>query len=55
MDPLFLKFTIQHDISLSRHSSLHLTTYTDADWEGLIDDRKSTSGYCVFLGTNLIS
>ena len=34
---------------------VQLTAYTDTDWAGSIDDRKSTSGYCVFLGTNLIS
>ena len=42
-------------LSLSRHSSVHLTAYTDVDWVGSIDDRKSTSDYFVFLGTNLIS
>ena len=51
----YLKSTIQHGLFLSRHSSAQLTAYTDADWAGSIDDRKSTSGYCVFLGTNLIS
>ena len=51
----YLKFTIQHGLFLFRHSSAQLTAYTDADWAGSIDDRKSTSGYCVFLGTNLIS
>ncbi|GJZ03268.1 ribonuclease H-like domain-containing protein, partial [Tanacetum coccineum] len=29
--------------------------YTDADWVGCPSTRKSTSGYCVFLGDNLLS
>ncbi|TYK23188.1 gag-pol polyprotein [Cucumis melo var. makuwa] len=31
-----------------------LVGYCDADWAGLADDRKSTSGGCFFLGNNLI-
>uniref|UniRef100_A0A803NUX1 Reverse transcriptase Ty1/copia-type domain-containing protein n=1 Tax=Cannabis sativa TaxID=3483 RepID=A0A803NUX1_CANSA len=36
-------------------TQIDLQGYTDADWAGCYDDRKSTSGYFVFLGQNLIS
>ena len=29
--------------------------YSDADWAGNADDRKSTSGGCFYVGNNLVS
>lgn len=36
-------------------SSISLNAFFDLDWAGNPDDRKSTTGYGVFLGTNLIT
>jgi hypothetical protein len=40
---------------LRRSRSINLVVYTDADWAGCPDTRRSTSGYAVFLGDNLVS
>jgi hypothetical protein len=34
---------------------LSLQAFIDADWAGYPDDRKSTTGFVVFLGSNLLS
>jgi hypothetical protein len=37
------------------HGNLKVECYTDADWAGSVDDRRSTSGYFTFLGGNLVT
>ena len=32
-----------------------LRSFSDADWTGSKEDMRSTSGYCVFVGGNLVS
>uniref|UniRef100_A0A2N9HD82 Reverse transcriptase Ty1/copia-type domain-containing protein n=1 Tax=Fagus sylvatica TaxID=28930 RepID=A0A2N9HD82_FAGSY len=51
----YLKHTISHGLLLRRQSSSLLHAFSDSDWAGCPDDRRSTTGYCIFLGSNLIS
>ncbi|XP_019091099.1 PREDICTED: uncharacterized protein LOC109128708 [Camelina sativa] len=51
----YLKGTLTHGLQLYRSSVNRLVAYSDTDWADCSDTRRSTSGYCVFLGDNLIS
>ncbi|KAJ3705308.1 hypothetical protein LUZ61_009013 [Rhynchospora tenuis] len=51
----YLSGTIEHGLFIHSNSSLQIHAYTDADWAGSSFDRRSTSGYCIYLGKNLIS
>ena len=51
----YIRGTADYGLTLYRRTSNKLLAYSDADWAGCPDTRRSTSGYCVFLGANLVS
>ena len=51
----YIRGTTDYGLTLYRRTSNKLLAYSDADWAGCPDTRRSTSGYCVFLGANLVS
>jgi hypothetical protein len=42
-------------LHLRATNELSVTAYFDADWASCPDMRRSTSGFCVFLGDSLVS
>jgi hypothetical protein len=51
----YLHGTPEFGLLLRRSSGSDLVAYTDADWVGCSDTRRSTTGYAVFLRDNLVS
>jgi hypothetical protein len=51
----YLKGTLNVGLHYIRNPIHELRGFCDADWAGCRDDRRSTTGFAIFLGTNLIS
>ena len=51
----YLKAHPGHGLLYKANGHLRVEAYTNADWAGSPSDRKSTTGYCTFLGGNLIT
>ncbi|WOH10052.1 hypothetical protein DCAR_0729513 [Daucus carota subsp. sativus] len=51
----YLKGSPGKGLWFKAHGSTGVEGYCDADWASSLDDRRSTSGYCVFVGGNLVS
>ncbi|KAL5857491.1 hypothetical protein ACOSQ3_004949 [Xanthoceras sorbifolium] len=51
----YLKGTPGRGLLFANRGHLQVEIYTDADWAGSVSDRRSTSGYCAFVGGNLVT
>jgi hypothetical protein len=51
----YVNGTVNFGIFFSRNTNLELAGYSDVDWAENADDRKSTSGGCFYVGTNLVA
>ena len=51
----YIKGTLDYGEQLLHSSTCDLVAYSDADWAGCPDTRRSTLGYAVFLGDKLVS
>ena len=51
----YLKGCPGYDLLFSHYGYLKIEGYTDADWVGALDDRKSILDYFTFLDGNLVT
>jgi len=51
----YLKGTVGQGIFMDAKSDVHLKAYSDSDWAGCIDSRRSVTGYLVYLGNTIIA
>ena len=51
----YLKSNLGQGLFFPSHNDLSLRAFSDSDWVGCPISRRSTTGYCVFLGSSLIS
>jgi histone deacetylase 1/2 len=51
----YVSGTLTCGLTIAPSSSLVINAFSDADWAGCADDRKSIGGFAIFLGDNLIS
>ena len=50
-----MKGTLHTGLEFCKAVSTSISIFTDADWAGCPDDRRSTGGFAIFVGPNLIS
>jgi histone deacetylase 1/2 len=51
----YVSGTVGLGLSFRKSSSTLVSAFSDADWAGCVDDRRSTGGFAVYFGSNLIS
>jgi histone deacetylase 1/2 len=51
----YINGTLDHGLLLRPSVSSSLSVFSDADWAGDVGDRRSTGGYALFFGNNLVA
>jgi hypothetical protein len=51
----YLKGCMMLGLKIAKNNSILVSAFSDVDWTGCLDDRRSKGGYAVFLVTNLVS
>ena len=51
----YLKGTLDYGIKYTDASDVELTGYSDSDWAGNLDDRRSTTRYAFSIGSEVVS
>jgi hypothetical protein len=51
----YVRGTTSLDLHLHGSTDLSVTAYSDADWAGCPDTRRSTFGFCIYFGDSLVS
>ncbi|XP_073046244.1 uncharacterized protein [Primulina eburnea] len=51
----YISGTVDLGLWYTKETNTNLVGFSDADWAGNLDDRKSTTGGCFYLGNNLVS
>lgn len=51
----YLKGTMEHGLRIMKSADLSLMAYCDSDWGGCQETKRSTTGFCTILGSNLVS
>ncbi|KAJ0688424.1 putative RNA-directed DNA polymerase [Helianthus annuus] len=51
----YLKLSPGKGLMFKKGDSFDLVCYADSDWAKCLDTRKSVTGFCIFLGQNLVS
>jgi hypothetical protein len=51
----YIKYCTRLGLRIHKSQSTLVSAFSDAHWAGNIDDMRSTCGFAVFLGSNLVS
>ena len=51
----YIRGTMEYGLAYECMGIVQLAGFTDADWEGCVEDLKSTSSFCFNIGSGVVS